>query len=579
MLGRLVLAVAGAAATVFSLLVVMSNSGFSFASEGPQSRALALVAGLAPIVCGVWTSWGHPGARRSAALLLLVGVGWFVPLWADPSVGSDIAFTIGLLGGAVCPALVAHLLFAYPSGRLSTTVDRVVVAAGYAGAVGILGVGTTVLYQPAAAGCTDCPSNLGMVSNQPGALERVSTEGIRVVFEWATAATALALWRLLRRSPAQRRTAAPVALPALVFLASTALTFAWSTGQAHLSQNAQLRRVWEVQAMALVALAAGAAWAPLSARRRSRELARLVVDLHRVREAGGMARMLGRLLKVEDLEIWYPAGDGRYIYVDGHPVVVERDEQREVTSLRHGGREVAVVVHRRGALGDPRLTNEIASAAYLGLDNERLRAETQRQLAEIRASRGRIVAAGYEERRRLERDLHDGAQQRVVGLALALRLLHGLTDDSTRSVLADAEEHVHSALAELRDLARGIYPVILSEEGLTAALYALSESTALWVRDSPEGRLPAEIETVAYQVVATAAASGPAAVSVTRSETRLSVDLSLLDPTSVQQRMADDVDALGGQLTIETGADGAHLLVRLPLEHPTFERDPTDEPI
>jgi signal transduction histidine kinase len=68
-------------------------------------------------------------------------------------------------------------------------------------------------------------------------------------------------------------------------------------------------------------------------------------------------------------------------------------------------------------------------------------------------------------------------------------------------------------------------------------------------------------------------------VSVTRSETRLSVDLSLLDPTSVQQRMADDVDALGGQLTIETGADGAHLLVRLPLELPAFERDPTDEPI
>jgi signal transduction histidine kinase len=324
--------------------------------------------------------------------------------------------------------------------------------------------------------------------------------------------------------------------------------------------------------MALVALAAGAVWARISAHSRHRELTRPVVDLHRSSDVGGMRSVLVTLLNDPNLEIGYPVPDGGYVDADGHPLEAAPGEARAATRLTHAGLEVAVVMHRHGVLDDPHLVDEIASAAFLGLDNERLRAETRQQLADVRASRSRIIAAGDEERRQLERDLHDGAQQRVVGLALALRVLRNTTDKTGSSVLASAEERVHLALAELRDLARGIHRVILSEEGLAAALDALAESTQLWVRQCPAGRFPAQIETMAYQVVVTALNAGRVAVSVTATRDGLTVDAVSTDSTEALQDVHDRVDALGGQITVEAGADGSRLTVRLPLEIPSSEK-------
>ena len=154
------------------------------------------------------------------------------------------------------------------------------------------------------------------------------------------------------------------------------------------------------------------------------------------------------------------------------------DPDRETTPIVAAGHEIAAVIHRRGLLDDPALAEEIAAAARLALEHERLHASRRAHLAELRASRARIVATADDERRRLEHDLHDGAQQRLVTLALAVRLTRRrLADDAPAldDELARAERELHAAVGELRELAHGLFPAVLADEGLGAALEALGE--------------------------------------------------------------------------------------------------------
>src|SRR5438445_10459604 len=142
----------------------------------------------------------------------------------------------------------------------------------------------------------------------------------------------------------------------------------------------------------------------------------------------------------------------------------------------------------------PELTSHIGPAVRLGLENERLQAEALHQLEELRASQARIVETGDDERRRLERDLHDGAQQRLLALSYDLRLARAAAeadgDAAIASLLAGATDETLRALVELRELAHGIYPAILTEAGLSAALATPADTAALPVQI--EGVLPGE---------------------------------------------------------------------------------------
>ena len=147
----------------------------------------------------------------------------------------------------------------------------------------------------------------------------------------------------------------------------------------------------------------------------------------------------------------------------------------------------------------------VGNAARLALENERLAAEVRAQLEEVRASRARIVEAADAERRRVERDLHDGAQQRLV--ALALRLQVAKQDDARRRRPCSTRRRASSqtAIGEVRGLARGVHPTILTEAGLRAAVDALAERTPLPVTvDIPERRFDPTVEATAYFVVAEA---------------------------------------------------------------------------
>jgi signal transduction histidine kinase len=177
-----------------------------------------------------------------------------------------------------------------------------------------------------------------------------------------------------------------------------------------------------------------------------------------------------------------------------------------VTLLERDGETLAAIVHDRALLEHPRLVDSVAAAARLALDNERLQAQLRTQLQELRESRARLVQTADSERRRLERDLHDGAQQRLLALGLALDLLRNrATDEDTPALLDEAEQELAQALKELRELARGLHPAILTDQGLAAAARGLASRTAVPVTVDANGhRFPSAVETAGYYLIAEA---------------------------------------------------------------------------
>ena len=183
---------------------------------------------------------------------------------------------------------------------------------------------------------------------------------------------------------------------------------------------------------------------------------------------------------------------------------------RTATFVEHDGQHIAALVHDSALAHQPDLLEAVCAAASVALEQERLQAELSARVVELQASRERIVAAGDAERRRLERDLHDGAQQRLVAIALQLRLLQRRVghDPSTEELVAAASDQLALSLSELRELARGLHPAVL-EHGLAAALESLASRSTVATTVSYEApdRLPEPVELAAYFVASEALAN------------------------------------------------------------------------
>src|SRR5262249_18407551 len=194
----------------------------------------------------------------------------------------------------------------------------------------------------------------------------------------------------------------------------------------------------------------------------------------------------------------------------GAVVTLPKDSaRRAVTRLENDGEPVAAIVHDPSLLEEPELVEAAGAAARLALENARLHAQTRAQLRQVRDSRRRIGSAADEERRRIERTLHDGAQNRLLALALELnkaqRRLGGDADPEVERLLAASVEELQSTVEELRTLARGLHPTVLTEYGLAAALQSLMSKSPIPVSlDIPGERLAANAEATAYFVAAEA---------------------------------------------------------------------------
>jgi signal transduction histidine kinase len=277
---------------------------------------------------------------------------------------------------------------------------------------------------------------------------------------------------------------------------------------------------------------------------RSGSVGGLVVELGTRHGDVDLGSALRRALRDDTLEVVYSTDDdGSYVDAHGRPVdlsVLPRG--RTATKVARGGRTVAALVHDSALRDDPSLVDAVSAAAGLALENERLQAQLRARLDELRASRARIVEAGDAERRRLERNLHDGAQQRLVVLSLGVRMARSRLDtDPTGAgaLLEDAGAQLDLALAELRELARGIHPAVLTDRGLGPAIESLVGRSALnvTVLSLPQTRLPPRTEVAAYFVVAEALTN----VVKYASASRVTVDVSEHDGNVVVEISDDGV--------------------------------------
>jgi signal transduction histidine kinase len=565
----LVGAVAGAAGAVGveSLVVVRAGPAFSAAGTAPFGPVMLLVAGWAAVAAGLVVAWRRP-ARRSWLLLVAAGFALLLAEWDNPAASSAVVFSVGLLLTAAPAAVIAHLALSFPSGRLGASLDRAVVAIGYAVAIGLLGLAVAATFDPTSAGCRGCPTNLWLIHGDAQLSTNLSRAGLRCGLVWSGLVVLVLALRLITSTAARRRAAGPVWALTIADLLAVAASYRHGLDRGFIGSDVVQARLWLAQAVALLLISALALFALIRSRLSQRGLTRLVIDLGNATRPGQLRAALAQRLGDPDLVLAYPVDGGqRYVDAQARNLDLTRTRpDRPRTSLAYDGSEIATLVHRRGILDTPEAVGELVSAVHLALQNERLHAEALTQLADLRSSGSRMLTTGDEERRHLEQDLHDGAQQRLISLALALRLLQSRAT-TAKNDLDHAETEVRKAIDELRHIAHGLYPIVLRESGLAAALAALAEQRLLRIGDIPETRYPAVVESTAYRLVALASQRSPANVSIDDHGKTITVhvdiDADLPDLTEVRDRAT----TLNGQLTVSDGDTRSQATLVLPV-HP-----------
>jgi signal transduction histidine kinase len=568
MLGQGGLLLAGLLAGAESALIASRSPGYSLITSTAWAIALMLLAGWALLAAGV-VQLRKVDGRFVGVLLGAASSAWFVAQWDSAWARSALVFGAGLVLGSVCPVLVVHAVLRL-GGRLGR-LDKATVAFSYVGTVVVAGLAKALVFDPKTAGCSECPSNPWLALDSPTIVVAVDAFAGVVSVIWSGLLTAALVLRSISYTPAQRRILLPVTALALGYLAAVFALYVLELGHVP-AQAAASAWLWLAQAVILVALAAATAWPAIALRLTRYRLVRLLVGATRAPPVGGLSAALAALLHDPSARLLYPLADGQLVNATG---VVSRvpDDETAATRLTRGEETVAYLVHRSGVLDDATVS-EVAQTARLALDNERLHAERESQLRELRESRRRIVATADRERRSLERDLHDGSQQKVVTLALALRLarLRSSNGDASSVQLDEAEAEVAEVLAELRNVARGLFPTELADEGLEAALESYAESTSnpLTLDVSLSGRLPPAVESAAlFSVVrlTESAYGSPILVRVRDDGATLQLNISTAEDVGDLTAVEDRVGALGGTVeVIPIGTHGRMIKVELPCE-------------
>ena len=519
-------------------------------------------------------------------LLVLYAALIFVP--SDPPgmwPTSRPVITIGFLLYWVFIAVYVHMLLVFPNGEFSSRWGRPLVAVQYVWSLLIFL--PALLFMPAGIGAYGGPSEVpsyfyvGHGWSRLDAWDEIWWTGQLAII---LAVVVVLLARLRHATPGARRRLLPLTLVAAIVMP---FNFAYIT--IHAYQGTAWDSWFYFIVYSLFALsAAGAAFGLSRVRHARGAVSDLVVELGQV-EPGEVRDALARTLGDPSLVLglWLPE---RGVWADeqGRELAIPTDRSRGVTYL---GDRLAVLTHDRDLLDQPRLLESVGSAARLALENERLHAELRAQLDELRESRARIVKAGDEERRRLERDLHDGAQQRLLGIGLGLQLLRPHVHEQEPSeLLEETERELELALTELRGLARGIHPAVLSDHGIDAAIRTLAERASFAVAiEGTAGRLPEHIETAAYFVVAEAltnvakhANANRALIRIGRDPAGLTIEIDddgvgAANPGqgSGLHGLADRVGALGGRFSVSSApGGGTRIQAEIPCPlHPTTSSD------
>jgi signal transduction histidine kinase len=559
-------AIMGAAALTGAAFVPLVASNPALPDRGLWI-ALELVIGWGFAGVGVFAWYRRPD-NRVGMLMVATAFAWYLAMLERTDV--PLFFTIGFLLGNLFVAVAIHLLLGFPTGRLESTGDRVLVVTAYLTVtLGFLPL--MLVLDLRSFGCTDCPDNLLLVRGN----ESLANIWSDVLSVSGVVLLPVVLVRLAQR---WRRAGGPLrATVTPVFLAGGALLLILVV-MLVLSLRDTSERVMHVlfySSLVPFALVPFLFLAGLVKGRilRGQGLGAFVRRLGAGLGRGELRAALAQALGDPSVEIAYWLPESRdYVDARGRPVrVPEHDSSRAVTEVSREGRHIAAIVHDPALLDDRDHVREVGAAAALALENERLEAELHAKVEEVRASRARLIEVGLRNRRQLERDLHDGAQQRLVSLALSLRRAQEQLDSDPRKtdrLLERSRADLDEALKELRELARGIHPAILSDRGLAAAVEALAHRAPLpvEVRELPADRLPDHVEVATYFVVSEAltnvakyASAAQASVEVVRRNGLLTVAVrddgvggADMDRGTGLRGLSDRLAAIEGRLDVDS---------------------------
>jgi signal transduction histidine kinase len=493
-MSRVTIIAAALAGSAITLWVVLRSN---HEDSALRTAILILLVSWSFVLSGLVALARSPG--RFGWLMCAVGLSVYLAALNDAN--ASIPFTISLVIGSLWIGILVHALVAFPTGRLPSRFAVATVAAAYAAlTVGQLAV---LLFDDFADDCPECPANAALITANDTAAAVVDT-----VVGTIGAAIALAVvvelalrWR--SASPPLRRALAPVLATGGAAVFALALLYV---------SFVAVPSLYDAVAWLALALLIGFPFAFLAGLLRMRlaraAVGRLVVELGETPAQAELRDALQRALGDPGLAIayWHPHKE-RFVDGGGRPMELPLgDEARAARVIERHGEPVAALVHDASLEQDPELIEAVVAAAGLALTNDRLQEELRARLEDLRSSRARIVEAEAAERRRLERDLHDGAQQRLVTLALELGIAEsraGTDSSDNRDVLKRARSQLRLAIDELREIARGIHPALLTDRGLGDALEALAARTPVPVTvelELGDARLPEAVEVAAYYV-------------------------------------------------------------------------------
>lgn len=586
------------ALVAFGALVVVAAVGransLSFGAaqfgDGPSLDVTSVLyevgGGLTFAVVGFAVWWRRP-ASLTGPLMVLIAAALMSPIleWvpAPPLV------TLAQLSWGTPEILIGVLLLMSPTGRIEGRAERAWLVGG---AVLLLLGALHAFFSPIGKwDCSECHSwiVLGFDETTSNDIWLVKNQLLAL---WGLGLVALLVRRWMRASRPMRRVMTHFWLSGVAFVAvllasvvldTTGFTPSVFSSVPNITGALRLQMPIEVlrgmpwlatAALFLIPLALGYGQARL--RWGQVAVSALAIELSRMDDRQSLVPSLRRALGDPSLALALWSRPSRtYVTPEGLPVELPQGEVGGVTRLDGEDGPLAAIIHDPALAEQRRLIDGVSAVAQLAIENERLHAEVKAQLQEVRASRQRIVSAADDERRRVERNIHDGAQQRLVSLSMALRMAQAKAADASPEVaatLVDAEAELREAIGELRELARGIHPAILTEAGLGPALESLADHAALPVAVDTHlnGRLPPVVEATAYFVAAEALTNVAKHAGATAVTLRASVDGDVLrvvvqdngrgganpDHGSGIRGLADRVAALGGHLGVTDSPQG-----------------------
>ena len=572
--GVLAVASVTGALTAAILLLVDYRSFVSVNSPGVLVTFIAV--GWAFVAAGVaaWRTRPHDNTGR---LTVIAGLLWLV--WAFNFSSNSIAFTVGGVLVVTYSVAIIQVLLGYPLGRLRTRWERWFVAGCYVYSIGSA-MTELAFGDPGPVGFEhEHPVNLLLIRDDPGLLKSLQMVFAPIDLAIAFVVLAVLITRWRKGTPAYRAAFAPLWLATLVGTAMSATVFLVKQR----SQDSTMEWVTSVN-FAAIALVPLAIVVGLWRYRGARAASQVMVEVGAAPLGEGFTTALRRALRDPSLVLWSWSPElAEFVDADGVVHELPGDgEDRAATVLENDSEPVGALVYDQSLRDQPQLIAAVRSATVVTLDNQRLQTELEAQLEEVRRSRGRIVSSGDEQRRRLERDLHDGAQQRLVAAAILLRRAQrSMNEQQLRDLLSQGAAELDLAVTELRELARGVYPPVLKERGLGAALDSLAERTPLplEIRDELTVRPGEAVELAAYYIAAEAVANATKHSSASLVEISLRmVDGALrvtvsddgcggagFTPGGGLSGLQDRAAALAGTLTLDSPvAGGTVLTVDLP---------------